>query len=235
MVSVVAVLTAQHKGRHRRHGEHDFWRFMGPEYAAKLFAGVRRHLTLPHELFLVTDTPEATPAGVTCLANPLSAKESPGWWSKLGLFAPGLLPDRTTLFLDLDNVVCGSIDLMFHIDVKRLAMIDDKVYPRLPNGSTMLFSPGECVHLFEEYVADPLATQRRFARWPNASDQAFIAAHLGVPVPLLDDYLPTGFFCNSRIELERGCDWSAASVVYGSWKPKPHESTHPFYTQHWRL
>ena len=58
--------------------------------------------------------------------------------------------------------------------------------------------------------------------------------HYGMPVPLFPDLLGPHVLLNARHELERGIGpFPETCVVYGSWRPKPHESPHPFYRQFW--
>jgi hypothetical protein len=235
MLNVVALLTAKHAVSRPDHGEAQFWKERGGEYAAKLFAGVDRWLTVPHANFLITDSPELAPKCVEPL--PVMGPGA-GWWAKLLLFHRDYL-GRTTLYLDLDNVVCGPLDALASLAPDPLMMVDDVAYPRLRNGSTMLFQPHPLAFLYDEYELAPREIEREFSEWPNAADQAFIAHRVerlyGTPAPLMQDLLPAGYILNARTELEQGADYSKASLVFGSWKPKPHESDHAFYKEHWRL
>jgi hypothetical protein len=243
-VNIAAVLVAGHSAESlTTHGEAAFWRERGAEYAAKLFAGVDRHVGQEHPRFLVTDTPEAVPPGVTYVPTPFARGEAPGWWSKLAYFKPGLFSGKT-LHLDLDNVVCGNLDALLALEPNPVIMMDDMAYPSMPNSSALLFYPDRMEYLYHEYVDNAVGIQRAFSKWPKASDQAFIAdrverKRLGSPFPFLfQSLLPAGYCLNSRMELELGCGWEHTSLVYGGWRPKPHEkhSVHaaPFYAEHWR-
>lgn len=241
MVNIVAFLVTKHNATsHTTHGENAFWVTRGAEYAAKLFAGVDRHVTQPHVNFLITDTPSATPKNAEYIPHPMDRRQAPGWWSKLAVFKPYLLPLNRTLYLDLDNVVCGPLDPMLNLVPSPIVMMHDLVYPDLENGSTLLFHPAELSYLWNEYAQNPTRIQREFSQWPKASDQAFIANRVkkatGKPIPFFQSLLPHGFCLNSRIELELGRrSYADTSLVYGCWVPKPHESTHPFYKEHWRV
>lgn len=74
----------------------------GPEYVHKLHNMVARHLPIPHEFVCMTERPLE---GLTCI--PLAC-EYEGWWQKIGLFRPGLLPGDN-LYLDLDVVITDSL------------------------------------------------------------------------------------------------------------------------------
>ncbi len=75
----------------------------GGEYVHRLRRGVERHLARPHRFVCFTENPVDD---VECRELP---SELPTWWSKVGLFRPGVL-DGEVLYLDLDVVLTGSID-----------------------------------------------------------------------------------------------------------------------------
>ncbi len=78
----------------------------GKEYVGKLFAGVKRHLPRPFRFVCVTDEPDGLPAEVQLVRADGRLR---GWWQKVALFRPGLLPPGKVLYLDLDNVIVGDI------------------------------------------------------------------------------------------------------------------------------
>ena len=235
MVSVISLLLAQPTpALNAGAGEEGFWQTMGAEYARKLFAGVDRHLEQPHTNYLLTDSPDLAPPGVIVCHTPLTREQGPGWWGKMAIFHPDVLPqgDRA-LYLDLDNVVCGPLDKIVDVQAPNtpLVMVDDMYTPGLPNGSTLLFVPWACGHLWHEYAANPTQIQQEFSQWPNAADQAFIAKR--IDPPFLQRFLPHGTILNARVHIERGDDYANASLVLGSFHPKPHESTQELYRRHW--
>lgn len=95
----------------------------GPEYVTKLQSMCTRHIA--HDAFVCfTDAPID---GVFCRPLP---SDLPGWWAKIGLFRPGLLPGRK-LYLDLDVVVTAGITPLldaFQTDPTRLWALDDFSY-----------------------------------------------------------------------------------------------------------
>jgi hypothetical protein len=230
MVSVISLLLAKPTPTlNAGVGEESFWQTRGEEYARKLFAGVDRHLTQPHTNYLLTDSPELAPVGVIAIPTPLSREQGPGWWGKMAIFHPAILPqDDKALYLDADNVVCGPLDWLVDLDPPPLLMLDDMYTPGLPNASTLLFVPWACGTLWHEYAANPTQIQQEFSQWPNAADQAFIAKRTAAPL-----VSAPGRILNARVHIERGDDYSHASLVLGSFHPKPHESTQEFYRRHW--
>ena len=77
----------------------------GPEWVYRLHDMVLRHLTLPHNFVCMTDKPIPDISCVPCTEG------LPSWWSKVGLFRPGLFPGLN-LYLDLDVVLTDNIDRM---------------------------------------------------------------------------------------------------------------------------
>ncbi len=89
----------------------------GPEYVARLFEGVSRHLSRPHQFVCLTDDPASVPEGA--LAYPLPEFDLPDGeqdlvWRKLSLFQSPLFDlSGQALFLDLDVVIVDSLDPLF--------------------------------------------------------------------------------------------------------------------------
>jgi hypothetical protein len=74
----------------------------GPEYVTRLKRGVERNLPIKHRFICMTDR---RVEGVDCI--PLN-NHYPTWWSKIGLFEPGLFAGDT-LYLDLDVIIRDSL------------------------------------------------------------------------------------------------------------------------------
>jgi hypothetical protein len=74
-------------------------------YVYALKEAVEKHLGVPHEFRCIT--PLRLP-GILTVKPPLPY---PGWWSKLGLFAPGITTGPS-LYFDLDVVITGSLDYL---------------------------------------------------------------------------------------------------------------------------
>lgn len=205
-------------------GEAPWWAEWGPTYVERLRAGVRRFGG--GEALCLTDDPT--------IPEPTLKYEGPGrgWWAKLELFNPQYAL-RDILYLDLDNVICGPLQSLLDA-LGPLQMADDVIYPGLPNGSVIRAHAPFLRWAWEAWREDPVAIQQRFSVWPHASDQAYLADWYrrtqGKSVPLFD----RKYLLNARHELERGIPVGPETcVVYGSWEPKPHRSTHPFYRAFW--
>jgi hypothetical protein len=236
-LTVLALLHAKHGQHHGPSGERSFWTVLGEDYVRKLVAGVQRHIPKPYHFTLLTDVPELFPDLDT---RPLSGVGA-AWWAKLDMFRPENSSGKC-LYLDLDNVLSGDLTELVSLpvaDEMPLWGLDDVLYPGDFNASTMLFDADHPAvrAIATTYDKDPRGIEARHAGGGAAYDQTFIkqvlAAH-GRPVGLMQNALPFGYVLNSRGELEQGADWSQCHLVYGSWDPKPHQSSHPYYQRHWR-
>ncbi len=237
MLTVVSMLFTTPNPLAREHGERPFWQARGQEYAEKFFAGARRHIHEPFRAVLLTDTGWA-PDGVEALPLHPDPNVTTGWWAKLQVFAGAF--DRADVFYsDLDNVIAGDLTPILSLDPDPLWVLDDIVHPRRVNLAAFYARPRRLKGLWERYLEDPAGTRARYRVWPHASDQAFVwdeCARVGIDLTscFLQEWVGPNQILNSRAELEQGADWSDVRLVYGSWDPKPHASTHPFYAEHWR-
>lgn len=97
----------------------------------------------------------------------------PGWWSKIELFRPGVCTGPT-LYLDLDTVVVGRIEL----DISKFTMLED-VYRPGDFGSGIMAWSSAPEHIYHRFLERPtwfMTVYRTRDRW---GDQAFIRDNLG--------------------------------------------------------
>lgn len=144
-----------------------------PDWAAKLQRGVARHLDLAHRFVCLTDVPAQVEAeGIEAI--PL-AVDWPGWWSKINLFAPGLLTGPT-LYLDLDCIVVGPLDEICAYP-HDFTMAHDWNNPRLLCSAAMAWR-GDQSFMFEAFSADPERLMYHYdvtaLNEGRVGDQAFI-------------------------------------------------------------
>ncbi len=74
-------------------------------YVYALKEAVSKHLTVEHEFKCIT---EHDLTDITTIKPPVNYH---GWWSKLGLFAPGIATGKS-IYLDLDVVITKNIDYL---------------------------------------------------------------------------------------------------------------------------
>lgn len=237
MLKVVTMLTHNDPRKAGAHGGNDFWKQWGVEYVRRFFAAADRGIKEDYIPFILTNVPEL----VHDMAVPLlvDTERAPGWWAKLELFNPHHRLEGRTLFCDLDNIVGGDMTPILDLwDDETYWALDDLVDPGRFNSSTMYCDPSRHVDIWDRFRFNPGKVIAEYTHWPHASDQAFIWDMLREKhhrIRLMQDALPKGLILNARLELEKGADWRDTRLVYGSWRPKPHESTHPFYKEHWSV
>ena len=161
----------------------------GPEYVNRLYAMVRRHLTGDFRLVCLTDDRQGIRPEVECFPIP-PLDLPPGiperGWTKLVSFAADLHGLRgTALFLDVDVVIVGGLDVFFEEPGEFLIIHDYKRPWRVTgNSSVYRFEIGAHpdvlayfrTHVEEirtrfrneqAYLSDFLHRQGKLAYWPK--------------------------------------------------------------------
>ena len=133
----------------------------------------------------------------------------PGWWSKLELFRPGLL-EGPTLYLDLDTVVVGALD----IGIDDFTMLPN-VYRAGDFGSGCMAWRTPPTHLYETFARSPQTFIDEYTTREKWGDQAFIRDHLGRAPALFDEK-----FRSYKAHCRRFVPRSTA-VVYFHGRPRP--------------
>ena len=162
----------------------------GPEYVNRLYAMVKRHLSLDFQMVCLTDDDKGIRPEVRCLPIP-PLDLPPGiperGWTKLVTFAQDLHGLRgTALFLDIDVVVVGSLDDFFAQPGEFLIIHDYKRPWRVTgNSSVYRFELGahpEVLSYFREnfetirqqfrneqaYLSEVLHKQGKLQYWPES-------------------------------------------------------------------
>ncbi len=222
-------------------GEKSFWVTEGPRYVDSLMCSLRKHLAHPFEFLLLTDAEDATTLFADARIERLIGG-SHGWWAKMEMFRPELQLGKT-LYVDLDNVVTGSLDRLTEIEIDAtspIVMADDVHYPGLPNGSVMLFDGRLDFNrvLWDSYTRGPKRIQALYSEWPHAADQSFIAHEyetaFGRPVRLFQEILGPHSLMTMRDHLERGIvPDETTRMLIGATRFKPHLYDHPYVRAHW--
>jgi len=180
----------------------------GPEYPERLYRGVRRHMTLPHKFVCLTDHPIDT---VPC--EPLPAPLV-GWWSKLGMFRPGVFPEGDrVLYFDLDTIITGSLDEIAAYDGS-FAMLRDFYHEDKCQSSVMAWTPHEASYLiWRQWWANECPLDER-------GDQGWIEKRMP-EADVLQDLFPDKLV-SFKVHCKRGAPDGASVVNFHGW-PRPHE------------
>ena len=161
----------------------------GPEYANRLYAGVRRHLGLDFRFLCFTDDrsglrPEIEAHPIPDFDVPPAWQRTP--WLKLALFRDDLAAlTGQSLFLDLDILITGRMDDFFTFAPGRPCIIHDWENPvqRLfrrhgepGNSSVFRFEFGRSGAILDRFMAE---RDQALAQYRTVVDQRYLAEALG--------------------------------------------------------
>lgn len=178
------------------------------DWVDKLYRGVKRNLS--------------TPFNFVCLSNvdthydtvPLISN-SDIYWNKVELFRKGLF-SGPTLYLDLDVVVCGSIDAVNKLPDKFL-MIQEP-YRKITNSSVMYFN-GNYSHLYINYISN---RESIIEEYKNAGlrygDQAYISEN--VEYDHLENYANLVGWKHHKVDTYR----TGSSILVFTSREKPYNN-----------
>ncbi|MFU8848443.1 MAG: hypothetical protein ACNA77_06975 [Opitutales bacterium] len=167
-----------------------FGNLYGPHYVNRLYAGVKRHLNLPFRFICVTEKPEGLDPAVEAIPFPLP-KGMPeryrmGFWTKLAVTADDFHDlHGPTLFLDIDQVIVGSLDDFFDYKPGRNCIIHNwlpwrktllRQAPQIGNSSVFRFEAGKSQYIFERFVEEH---KRAMDRSQFRTEQAFLTYAMG--------------------------------------------------------
>ncbi len=92
----------------------------GPEYVNNLYNAVMR-CSANSSVFSIrkfvcfTDNTSGLDENITCSLFDAATESWKGWWLKAQIFAPMTLLSGWVLYIDLDTVLCGSLDFMYNL------------------------------------------------------------------------------------------------------------------------
>ena len=113
------------------------------EYVNKLYSMVKRNLTIEFDFYCITEDASNIRPEVICIPCPKKSLENQ--WYKETMFLKGTIPERMTLYFDLDVVIVSSLDSLIPNDDKLWCMAEDFMnFKRdIPtyHGAVMCFNP----------------------------------------------------------------------------------------------
>lgn len=155
----------------------------GADYVNRLWRMCRRHIGGDFQLVCFTDDVTGVMKAVDCRPLPdfpgvpqhLAVKP----WRKLSLWQQSLgadLDGRDALFLDLDLVITGSLDVFWDHEPGKYAVWENptKKGSGIGNTSVFRFTVGKYPQIYDRFVADPEGLYRNEFR----IEQEFISAVL---------------------------------------------------------
>jgi len=193
-------------------------------WVQKLRDGVARNLAQKHRFRCLSDVE------VPCERIKLE-HDWPGWWSKIEMFRKGVI-EYSTLYLDLDTVITGSIDLSAL--KMNFAMLRNFWTPDMVGSGVMWFSGNDTPHkVYDKFMRQPKAYiehHKRTASGSYVGDQAFIWDTLNRKVEQVNEHLlgikSYKMHCVKRLPRD-------AAIVCFHGLPRPSEVHTDWMQKHW--
>jgi hypothetical protein len=217
--------------------------FYSPEYVNRLYNSCLRNTTMPFD-FVLYIGPEAEEKceGINPAIRIIPVG-LPYWWSGFVFwqYAPPGIETDILLYLDLDQVIVGSLDDLVLFPSNQAYM---KGYPKhaCPNGmerftcvSTSLLRAGAGHKVWDEYER---LGKPQWDPWNPPGDRLL---PIGCQSILDDpkhgikyDLFPEEWICSYKLQvLQKGLPADCRIVAFHG-RPKPHEVADQFVKEHWR-
>ncbi len=199
----------------------------GADYVNILHRAVHNHMERRFRFICLTDDPTGLDDGIEVFPIPdmnlPAARIARGGWPKLCVFAPELYDIQgRVLFLDVDIVVTGGLDVFFEPNKEGGLRIIREWLPKLQpfggNSSVFAFEVGSQQQIYEAFMADQRAA---FAAYRN--EQRFLSAHArGL------DYWPSGLCLSFKSSLMRPVPFN---FIFAPRRPPPDARVVVFHGQ----
>lgn len=149
----------------------------GAEHVNRWARAVRRNLTIPHELVVVTDDPAGITEDVRVVPLWSDLRFMGGCYTRLRAFAPDMadIIGPRFVWMDLDCVVVGSLDPLF-LRSEDFVIWSNGISNNPYCGSMVMMDAGARKEVWEDF--DPEVSPKA-AKPLIGTDQAWIAHRLG--------------------------------------------------------
>ena len=191
----------------------------GTFYTDRLYNMVRRNTSYDFDFYVLTDQIDRYPNYKTVELN----TDEVGWWNKLQMFKPGVLPDGEYLYFDLDVVIVDNIDDLF--EYKSFAAIRDFIRPNegiLPgaeyNSSVLRFNNVQSKGIYEHYINNRKMWKDFQKQVHFFGDQNVISHYLN-SYPNFHTPFPDQWLWSYKKGVKRGQHAGDRSQMFGRWIP----------------
>ena len=192
-------------------------------WVEKLQRAVERNLSYPHRFVCLSD------CAVPCERIELE-DVGKGFWSKIQLFKPNLFTGPV-LYLDLDTVICSSIDAIVDC-IKDQSFVMWYEADKQIHSSAFMWWQGDHSHLWNLYQQSPQHWANTYRHPPLYGDQALISEH--VKHTLLTDHCPNEWFQIASRRDVSGFD-NIKLLMFRKTSQKPSTMLdHPLVQAYWR-
>ena len=191
------------------------------EYTRRLYNMVKRNTTEPFEFYVYTDQKHLYTEEPFIIVE--HQGDEYGWWCKLNLFKPGVLPPGKYLYLDLDVVIVDNIDCLFELPT--FGILRDFIRPEngiLPgkeyNSSVMIFEPQFRGDLFKYYTKNKILWNEYSKQVHFFGDQNVISSFLNRN-PTMCKPIPDEWVWSYKKGVHRGRYAGHRDRMYGDFIP----------------
>jgi len=206
------------------------------EYVYRLYRGVKRNLSAPHDFICFADDP-ARLDGAPFEVRPLKAVSWMGCLPKLYVYSPEAGLSGRVLLLDLDNVITGPLDdiAAYSGDMCVRAWFrgwdkglrDKRKHPELIDGDMISFRPSaETDLLWQELKDDPKGCEQK----TGGRERWYIRERL---TPDLWQEVVPGQIASWKNHMQSGQVPQNARIVSCHGYPRPHEINQDWIREHW--
>lgn len=222
------------------------------DYVNKLYNMVSRNITLPFNMYCITEDSDGIHPDVKIIPLPKIPQDQnvKGWWYKPYIYSKDLPIEGTILYLDLDIVICNNIDKLFEFYPGKFCALRDFTRAMRPgwqkyNSSVIRFEKGQLDYVWQDFIANPRNVIRRHFGdqdwlWEKANGMA--------------QYFPDNWIRSWKWEIRSDKTWKPGGVkgnrtfntienvkpkndnliVVFHGDPNPHNCFDPFIVDNWR-
>lgn len=200
-------------------------------WVEKLQRGVERNLSAPHRFVCLSDIDivfSKFSGKIDCERIPLM-HAWPGWWSKVEIFAPGIV-NGPSIYFDLDTVLTGPFDQLTEMQ-SDFSMLQNFQEEEMVGSGVMWFKDKAPAIVYERFLQDPQRIMDHYQRVRHGSyrgDQAYIYDCLDRNVDKISSPALRSYKKHCRGGLPDG-----TSIVAFHGRPRPTEINPPWMREHW--
>ena len=192
------------------------------EYTKRLYNMVERNINQPFKFYVYTD--QVSLYNDTNINTIEHKGNEVGWWCKLNLFKPGVLPKGNWLYFDLDVVIVDDIQPL--LDYSDFAICRDFIRPNdglLPgkeyNSSVMKFNSERCEGIYQHYINNVETWKQHQEQIHFFGDQNVISNYLNY-YPDFCNPFPDELIWSYKKGVERGKHAGDRSRMFGDKIPE---------------
>jgi hypothetical protein len=198
------------------------------DYVNKMYEMIKRHLTLPHTFYCLTEDDTGLDKNIKIKPLPLSKLQ--GWWYKAYAFKQNLFPDNhINFYIDLDSVITGNIDKFMTYKPTQFLGLRDLIYTKHPE--RIAFGSGimRWANNRFQYIWTRLELNNGIAD-KYQGDQDYLYHYHANNI----QFFPTEWSTSYKWEYVDGIRKKDSSIIVFHGHPRPHEVDDKYILDNWR-